>query len=91
MIIFPPEYITTDKIPAGYLWNMKEQKLYSFKVGGVLKLVTLQKSGYKRWFDKVMHNNYYVISDKGHKRMIFESYLKEIKDDYVIREVKKIS
>ncbi len=35
MVTLPPDFVATRH--AGYFWHLKEKKLYSLKVGGVLR------------------------------------------------------
>lgn len=76
MIHFPPEYIKTDY--PGYLWNVKEQKLYSLKVNGVLKPLTFQRGGV--WIPKLGSKTIpgYRISHNGIKKTITLNYLRSL-------------
>lgn len=72
MITFPPEFTAT-KYP-GYFWHTTEQKLYSIKIGGVLRPLYLCKA------NKFNHGMAgYKISVNGKKKYLWESTLKKLK------------
>lgn len=63
MIKFPPEF--TALIYPGYFWNVRDKKLYSVKVNGILKPLKLQRAH--------RYNHYvvgYQISVDGNKRYV---------------------
>lgn len=63
MIVFPPEFVKIEY--PGYFWNVKEKKLYSIKVQGVLRPLTLRKL---YWIQGIPHNiKNYQISVNGRK------------------------
>ena len=74
MVTLPKDFVAI-RYP-GYFWNLKEQKLYSMKVTGVLRPLA---GPYK----PNPFNNYtcpvYQISVGGHKRGIGIDYLKKLK------------
>ena len=71
MITFPPEFVAT-KFP-GYFWNVKDQKLYSLKVTGVLR--PLRYSGPNRWN---FYRSGYRVSVNGRSRWLFLTDLKNL-------------
>ncbi len=74
-----PKQLTATKYP-GYFWDTEEHKLYSIKVGGVLKHLKIidfyraQRFMFGAWrldCDKWM----YQVSVKGRKRYLTDRYL----------------
>ncbi len=74
-----PKQLTATKYP-GYFWDTEEHKLYSIKVGGVLKHLKvinfgkLQHFVYGAWrmdCDKWL----YRVSVEGHSRYLTDRYL----------------
>lgn len=61
MIKFPPEF-TAIRYP-GYFWNTKDGRLYSIKISGELRPLTLSKANF---FNKFTSG--YKLSVKGKKR-----------------------
>lgn len=72
MITFPPEFTAT-RYP-GYFWHTTEQKLYSIKIGGILRPLYRQKGNQ---FNQ--GNPGYKISVNGKKKYIWEKTLKKLK------------
>ena len=98
MIYFP---ITLTPIPnsPGYFWDVKSHKLYSIKVGGVLRELACRKlhwaahrNGY-RGFPGGMHigDKHYVISVGGKRQYLPVTKLKKLKlVDYDIPIINRI-
>lgn len=72
MVTLPPEYTATKYF--GYFWNTKEQRLYSIKIGGVLR--PLKATNPNRWNE--LPGPAYRVSDKGWKRYLLVSDLKKL-------------
>jgi len=75
MIVFPPEYIKT-RYP-GYVWNTKDQLLYTIKCGA-LKPLTLHKP----WRDPRSGRFFperYVISVNGQRKYLMTETLRNLK------------
>ena len=73
MVTLPSNFVAT-KYP-GYFWNLKEQKLYTMKISGVLRV--LKKSLPNQWN---FFKESYRISHQGHRRTLEVSYLKTLVD-----------
>jgi hypothetical protein len=74
MVTLPKDFVAI-KHP-GYFWHLKEQKLYSMKVTGILRpLAGPYKPNYFNHYDCPM----YQISVNGRKRHIGIDYLKKLK------------
>ena len=90
--MFPPEFVPLKKYH-GYVWNIKEQKLYSFK-GGCLKEMKLLKP-YGGWYGYRIYNvplsteMHYTISHQGKRIHLGLSEFQTIKEDYKINYVKE--
>lgn len=79
MITFPTDdYVKTRWY--GYFWNKKEQKLYSLKVTGTLRPLSLQPAycGYKG-STRVNIGPHYQLSVRGRRKCVT---LEELKVDY---------
>jgi len=80
-ITFPDELIAVPRCP-GYVWNIDEQKLYSYKSGVLHELQ----------FTKASHwNNFregYRISRGGQRRMLTIQYLQTLKPAHTTVEYK---
>ena len=72
MVTLPPEYTATRLF--GYFWNTKEQPLYSIKMAGYLRPLTVTKPN--RWNE--LPCPAYGVSDKGRKRYLLVSDLKKL-------------
>lgn len=72
MVVFPSEFVAI-KYP-GYFWHLTEQRLYSIKVSGILR--PLSVSNHARY---THGENLYKLSVNGKKRHIYEETLKKIK------------
>lgn len=72
MVTLPPEYTATKYF--GYFWNTKEQRLYSIKIGGILRPLKVTKPN--RWNE--LPGPAYRVSDKGWKRYLLVSDLKKL-------------
>jgi len=74
MIHLPQEFVTT-KFP-GYFWNLKEQKLYSIKVSGLLKPLTFSP---RRWTPNGIMDAGYRVSVAGRRRFLPQYYLEKLR------------
>jgi hypothetical protein len=72
MIKFPVG-LTPTKYP-GYFWHVAEQKLYSIKVGGVLRPIKLS---YPSKFNK-LQTPAYQVSHKGNRVLLSLIYLRRM-------------
>lgn len=72
MLVFPKNFTAT-KIP-GYVWDVKNRELYSFKVGGVLKKLKIRKPYFKSFYKEY----HYCVSHKGKHRVLTLSYLSNL-------------
>lgn len=72
MITFPPEF-TAIKYP-GYFWNTLDKRLYSIKIGGVLRPLYLCKPNKFNYGEAG-----YKISVDGKKKYIWEKTLLKTK------------
>ena len=70
MIVLPVGFVKTRY--NGYFWHIPSQKLYSCKVDGVLKPMTLSKA-FKN------HPEGYRVSVNGFKRTLSKEYLMDLK------------
>ena len=99
MIYFPRDLTPVPAHP-GYFWDVKEHKLYSIKVGGVLRELKMKRVGpwmtrYSR-FSKYHHGDkYYSLSKEGRQIVMLVRNLKELKlvdyDMPVINRVEEVS
>lgn len=89
--MFPSEY-TNKTLPPGYLWNMVEQELYSFK-RGLLKKMKLQRPFFNSLVCGrnriVMSEKHYRLSVNGRKLVVARSELLRLKCDYSFQIVLK--
>jgi hypothetical protein len=74
MVTLPKDFVAT-KYP-GYFWNLKEEKLYSLKVTGILRPMAgpYKPNPFNHWVTPG-----YQISVEGHKRSLHVDYLKKLK------------
>lgn len=72
MVTLPPEYTATKYF--GYFWNTKEQRLYSIKIGGVLR--PLKFVNPNKWNE--LPSPAYRVSVKGRDRYLLISELKKL-------------
>ena len=63
-IEFPPYFRALKNLP-GYLWHIEEKRLYSLKIGGVLRPLKMQKYDWKT--GRPIHWEHYQISTKGRR------------------------
>lgn len=79
MIVFPPEFVKT-RYP-GYFWDTKRQQLYSIKIDGLLKPLTLRKKFCQKLNGSLILSDIpnYRISVNGKRRYLFLMELKNIK------------
>jgi hypothetical protein len=73
MVTLPVDFVATNA--PGYFWNVKEKKLYSIKVTGLLKPLAFHKGG---TFYGVSHKPGYQISIRGRKRTLTLDYLNSL-------------
>lgn len=68
-----PKGLTATKYP-GYFWDTKKHKLYSIKIGGVLKEMPITKPNSFNY----MRGPGYRVSHKGVRRVLSIEYLKKL-------------
>jgi hypothetical protein len=84
MVRLPDEFVST-WLP-GYFWNIKEERLYSIKISGILK--PIKRNPPNRW--QYRPDWYYQVSHKGRRRYMSEIALKSLPHDKdVIIKVEK--
>lgn len=83
MVTLPKEFAAT-RYP-GYFWNIKDEKLYSVKVTGMLKPLAKQ---YSNQFNHFRVG--YQISVAGQKRFMELSYLKSLKPKTTVYPVYQV-
>lgn len=82
MVTLPKDFVATKY--DGYFWHLEEQKLYSIKVGGVLRpLVKPRISKYTYGQDV------YQVSNKGKSRFLFIDELLQLKAKNSVIKVEK--
>jgi len=82
MVTLPKDFVATKY--DGYFWHLKEQKLYSIKVGGILRpLVKPRPSKYNYGQDV------YQVSNLGKSRFLFMDELVQLKAKDSIIKVEK--
>jgi len=74
MVTLPKDFVAIRH--PGYFWNLKEQKLYSMKVTGVLRPLAgpYEPNPFNHWFGPC-----YKISVNGRKRSVHMDYLNKLK------------
>jgi len=72
MVSLPKDFVAI-KYP-GYFWNLKEQKLYTMKITGVLRPLVKPKPNFFNHYRDI-----YRISHNGQHRSIEVSTLKNLK------------
>lgn len=72
MVVMPPNFMAT-KYP-GYYWNVETKKLYSIKVGGVLRPLVSKKPS--RWNQLPCET--YTVSVDGRRRWLSVDYLNKL-------------
>ena len=83
MVTLPKDFVATRH--DGYFWNVKEQKLYSIKVKGILRpLAAPQKPNQWNHFAEG-----YRISVDGKDRYLYLDYLQKLKIKDSIIKVEK--
>lgn len=84
MVTLPKEFVAI-KYP-GYFWNLKDNKLYSLKVSGVLRPLAgpYKPNPFNHQFEPAYH-----ISVNGSKRRIGISYLTKLKATHSIIPMEK--
>lgn len=91
MLMFPSEYVQLKKYH-GYVWNIKEHKLYSFKYG-CLKELKLAKPYFgllrSKNAPKAITEYHYRISHYGQRITIGLTELQSIKEEHEINYVKE--
>lgn len=86
-IEFPPYFRALKNLP-GYFWHIEEKRLYSLKIGGVLRPLTLQKYSWNGW--KKEEWPHYRLSTKGRSFNIgVDRIEKIIESPHTIPQVKK--
>jgi hypothetical protein len=83
MVTLPKDFVAT-RYP-GYFWNVEEKRLYSVKVTGELRPMTLQRGG--TFYGHVIEPGY-QISVGGCKRRYTMKYLASLKPTNKIQEIK---
>lgn len=71
MVTLPNEFVST-KYP-GYFWNLKEKKLYTMKVSGVLRPLKKPLPNFYNHFADA-----YTVSVNGRRRGMFIDYLSKL-------------
>jgi len=79
MITFHKKYFALDGLP-GYYWNKEDEKLYSIKIGGVLRPLALQKPNSfnhlcDHGYQLSKHNRSYSYTIRQIKSKIVENYI----------------
>ena len=82
MVTFPNDFVAI-KYP-GYFWNLKEKKLYSIKVDGILR--PLKKPNPNRWNHM---QDFYPVSVKGRRRAVYMDYLMKLTSTASVIPVEK--
>jgi hypothetical protein len=81
MIKFPATLTPVPKLP-GYFWDVKSHKLYSIKVGGVLRELKVQRCksyrGCNRFSKVKVGELYYGLSHRGQSRSTPVRHLKKL-------------
>ena len=83
MVTLPKDFVATKH--DGYFWNLKEQKLYSIKVGGFLRRL----SGPRKTNPFNHYIEGYQVSVNGKKRILALDSLKKLKAADSIIKVEK--
>lgn len=84
MIYFPSDLTPVPHHP-GYFWDVKKHKMYSLKVGGVLREMKLQKVNpymlrYGSWRGGLsIGEPFYALSKNGQRRTMLVRNLKKLK------------
>lgn len=71
MVTLPADFVATKY--SGYFWHLKEKKLYSIKVDGILR--PLKKYLPNQWNH---FNDEYRVSVKGRRRSLHMDYLNKL-------------
>jgi hypothetical protein len=71
VVTLPSDFVATKY--SGYFWNLKEKKLYSIKVDGVLK--PIKKYPPNQWNH---FQDAYRVSVKGWRKSLHMDYLKKL-------------
>lgn len=80
MLMFPLEFVPV-KYP-GYAWNVKEQRLYTFKLGSLRPLPVRMPCMWNN-----MAPAHYTVSHLGRKRHLLVSDLKKLTQGYEVQTV----
>ena len=88
MLMFPLEYVPVDQYP-GYVWNLKEKKLFSFK-GGTLKEMRLSWPGPIHGMSKKVPREglFYCISHLGIKQYLKKDELMKLTQGFEVYNIK---
>jgi hypothetical protein len=93
MITFPNDLTPVPKFP-GYFWDVVAHKLYSIKVGGVLREMTLRRANQfnaNRWNGMRTGQLHYSLSREGFSHTVTVVNLKKLKmTDYAIPLINKV-
>jgi hypothetical protein len=97
MITFPNNLTPVSDFP-GYFWDVMEHKLYSIKVGGVLRELKVQRMwagvhrlGGRRFSKLKVGQLYYALSHNGISYPTTVKDLKKLKlTDYAIPQIKRM-
>lgn len=98
MIKFPQTLTPVPK-QTGYFWDVESHKIYSLKIGGVLKELSKSKLHYKAYWHPNFRNHtgakigdeFYNLSQEGKPRKFFVKDLMKLKlTDYDIPVINRI-
>jgi hypothetical protein len=81
MLMFPLEFVPVPEYP-GYVWNVKELQLYTYKLGSLRKL-PLQRPN--PW--NLMQVPFYAISHLGKRHKLLLSRLQNLSQGYAVDTV----
>lgn len=84
MIYFPADLTPVPHCP-GYFWDMQKERLFSLKMGGVLRELKMLRAhpamfryGNSRWLNLDVGDKYYRISVDGKNRYLPVASLKRL-------------
>jgi len=88
MVTLPADFVAT-RYP-GYFFNIKDDKLYSMKIDGVLKPLSFQTANRFNHMYRYSPEGGYQVSVKGIKRIYPLSDLRKLKDHDATVPVKEL-